>query len=416
MKEAFEEIDMNQMIKRKIENIINQLNKEKGCYYRFGSEKFGPFLYGYISWFRNCIQNTQLDKIFFFSRDGYMMQKAYCVLEKKLSLGVETQYVYFSRNSLRQALLWKCNGYEESLQYLSEARYISVAELLSYYGFTSEEGKKISAQEGLDYFEDLSFDMLHKNQRIKELYELIKDVIIQKSEKKYQYLLKYLKQIGMQGNCAIVDIGWHGSMQYYLEQFIKISGIEATIEGYYVGINSLKPIEGTVSGYLYEDGDLKLRKSVLCFLGVLEKLFQSIEGSTKGYDDEGNGLIVPLKAPYEYAGQQIVIQHIEDWQNGAMDFLNTISNEQVENEDLRDWAKPLLRMGKSPSLYEVTLFTFFYNTDGEKLFFLPQKQLIKYRPKEFIHAFSNSTWKTGFMKAAFKVPLPYFQIYKILRK
>ena len=77
---------------------------------------------------------------------------------------------------------------------------------------------------------------------------------------------------------------------------------------------------------------------------------------------------------------------------------------------------PLVEFGKSPPLWGVKLFSFFYNVDGTKQHFVAQKPLWKYRPKELLHDLSNSVWKTGFMKSVLKVPFPYFKIYDILRK
>lgn len=61
-------------------------------------------------------------------------------------------------------------------------------------------------------------------------------IIKEKSEQQRKYLMQYLKQINFQGNCAIVDIGWHGSMQYYLEKFCELNDIKVELHGYYVGI------------------------------------------------------------------------------------------------------------------------------------------------------------------------------------
>ena len=57
----------------------------------------------------------------------------------------------------------------------------------------------------------------------------------------------------MRGNCAIVDIGWHGSMQYYLECLLALSGIKANIIGYYVGVNPIVPLTGKAKGYLFHE-------------------------------------------------------------------------------------------------------------------------------------------------------------------
>lgn len=54
--------------------------------------------------------------------------------------------------------------------------------------------------------------------------------------------------------------------------------------------------------------------------------------------------------------------------------------------------------------------------DGTKVYYLCQKPIYQYNLTEFIHAFRNSVWKTGFMKSAFKFPFPYYFIYELIKK
>ena len=119
---------------------------------------------------------------------------------------------------------------------------------------------------------------------------------------------------------------------------------------------------------------------------------------------------------YEYIDDNYVTQIIKALQVGALEYIQNNKECNLEKNKLKEYAMPLIKFGKKPTLEETKLFKFFYNIDGSKVYFLPQKPLYKYKPKEFIHALSNSCWKTGFMKSAFKVPFPYFKVYEVLRK
>lgn len=55
--------------------------KERSEYYTFGFQYFGPFLYGFTEWLSGRLAEEGLTNVFFFSRDGYMMQKAFELLE-----------------------------------------------------------------------------------------------------------------------------------------------------------------------------------------------------------------------------------------------------------------------------------------------------------------------------------------------
>ena len=284
--------------------------------------------------------------------------------------------------------------------------------MLEYYGFNEQEMKELSIINGWDLLKDYEFNKLDENEFIKGVYECLKSTIIKRSKEQDVLLKAYIDQIDMSDRCAIVDIGWHGSMQYYLEKYFEIHEMDVELSGFYVGIIPKEGLKGNVYGFLYDKKDQRLRKSVLCFFGGYEKLFQSLEGSTHSYKWL-YGQVIPVLNIYEYKDQGIIISNITEWQRGAIDYV--IENKDIE-QDNREMAKGLIRVGKSPTLREIELFKFFYNTDGIKEFYISQKPLYKYGPKEFVHALSNSVWKTGFLKSIFKIPFPYYWIYKVMKK
>jgi hypothetical protein len=292
---------------------------------------------------------------------------------------------------------------------LSKQRFISFSELASYYGIQEDERHTIEKTLGISWTQNFLQSTLARNENLKSFYEVYKEKINAESKRQYHDIVLYLKQIGMCGNVAIVDIGWHGAMQYYLELLLNKSGIDAHVAGYYIGMNVLYPIKGKTFGFLFSKDNLKLRKQILCSYGVLEKFFQSLEGSTDDYVVE-HGVVAPVLKKYEYENDMQIQNYIKLLQKGALCYLKDAPGDRGDS-----W-KLLIRFGMSPTLEQLKLFAFFYNVDGEKLYFLPQKKLFQYHLKEFLLAFSNSCWKTGFMKAAFKLPLPYFWIYNILRK
>ena len=71
-----------------------------------------------------------------------------------------------------------------------------------------------------------------------------------------------------------------------------------------------------------------------------------------------------------------------------------------------------------PTLKEVNLLKniMFNDTKNEQL--IKNESLIYYifNYKKFISDFYKSVWKMGFLKSTFKIPLPYYKIYKFLKK
>lgn len=404
---------------KKIKGIIKKCKiknnlHEKTDIYKFGFSKFGPLLYGYTVWLMLKIKENDIKKVYFFSRDGFMMKRAFDSINADKT--VETKYVYFSRKSLRQALFWNSKDFEKSLEYLSSSRYISVNGILEYYGFEDKEINVLAHSLNLDLKQLYLTKELKYNKQIENIYYILFDEIYEKSRNQYLLLKKYLRQIEMNGKCAIVDIGWNGSMQFYLESIFDIEKEACDLKGFYLGINNLYPIKGHTYGYLYDGAKDRNRKKVLCALGVFEKLFQSLEGSSIGYYVVNNE-VLPQKKQFEYLDNLECTIKIKEWQKGAMDFIEICNNIYVnEFDDLSDWAKPILRFGQFPSIKDVRVFNDFYIEDDGKQYYVSNKFFWEYKLKEFVQDLNRSPWKTGFMKSVFIIPFPYSLIYRMLKK
>lgn len=378
---------------------------------KFGYEYFGPFLFGFTLWLKRSLEKTGCKKVFFFSRDGYMMKRAFEILSEQ---EYELEYIHLSRQSIRQALIYTACDYEKSLQYVTKERYISTIKILKYYGFTTKEIADLEKRYSLDLDSLILYSDLATDKLIRNIYLDNIELINSRSKQQAEYLRKYLSQCGFANKCAIVDIGWHGSMQLYLEKFIDLQKINASVEGFYVGINPLDSLNGKVHGFIFEPQRLEKRKDILCFLGGYEKLFQSLEGSTTGYEEKNN-LVYPVLLPYEYENKSSVIFTIETWQNNAIRYIK----EHIEESSSVSYeilTKKLIDFGKRAPKWGIDMFKELFIIDGEKQLFVSPKNIFMYTLNELKSDLSNSIWKTGFMKSVFRLPLPYFQLYRIIRK
>lgn len=382
-------------------------------YYNFGFSTFGPFLYGFSNWLiEKAVKNSSYQKTFLFARDGYMMKKA---IDEQLGKNqFNYEYVYFSRKSIRQALLYNTSGFSDSLKYISKERYITYGKLLEYYGFDYSNSLNICKKENIDINEQILLKNILTNARALHLYKKYKTLIETNSKKQANLLLQYLNQINFTGSIAIVDIGWHGSMQYYLEQFAKEHKLSVKMTGYYLGTETEPEVIGPTYGYIYSNNNLNLKKDLLCCFGLLERLFQSEVGSTFGYKLT-NKKVEPVFDKYEYENDKKLVSHIQDMQKGAIACIKA-NAQNMRKQSKQKLIFPLIKVGKNPNLKQTQLFKDYYLMDGSKEYFVSQKSLFKYSPRELMHALSNSPWKTGFMKSAFKIPFPYYKIYDVLKK
>ena len=140
--------------------------KTKNEYYDFGYNYFGPFLFGFAKWLYENLNG--IEKVFFLSRDGYMMIKAFDYIADN---SIESKYVYFSRKSIRQALLWRTNSYLDSLKYLSNQRFISFGTILEYYGFDEKKRRDIAEFYKIPLEKDFIFSNLKTNNVLNQIYD-----------------------------------------------------------------------------------------------------------------------------------------------------------------------------------------------------------------------------------------------------
>lgn len=378
-------------------------NKRKEECYEFGYSVFGPFLASFTSWLHTKVTETKPSKIFFFSRDGYLMKVCYDILEARKPNHIPTEYINVSRKSLRTPLIWTKQAFERTLDLLSWQRFISYREVLSFWNIPNEKTSVYADK--LDNF--IPFEKLKDDVFLRSVYDANRNDIDDISREQYNSLQLYLAQSGMNGNVVIVDIGWHGSMQYLLEQFFVQSKNDVSVHGLYIGIGQSKKLTGRTDGFIYNSEEDPQRSVVLCFLGVMERLFQSFEGTTIGYKTTGN-TAHPILDKFEYNAGDATIETIKAIQTAAVNYVK---------EGKEGNASELLRFGQKPTLTQLKIFKDFYTIDGGiKSFLLPQKRFYQYKISEFIHELSKSSWKTGFLKETFRLPFPYYCIYKLLKK
>ena len=155
---------------------------------------------------------------------------------------------------------------------------------------------------------------------------------------------------------------------------------------------------------------MALYKSVMCFHGGLEMLFQNTEGSTIGYKSI-DGVIYPKKKDYEYYRE--LVMRISEWQSGAMEYVKL---NELNSSNLVKLATKLIDFGKNPPLWGINIFQNFFLDDEQSQQYVSNDLFYKYSIRKLKHSLGSSVWKTGFMKSLFRIPAPYFIIYKVMKK
>lgn len=392
--------------------INNHLDARQSIYQQFGYECFGPMLYGFVKWLHDSVGNK---KIFFFARDGYMVKKVYDALYSEHS----TDYIYLSRRSLSVPLLWKHNTWEEFSKYITVTRFFTLRTLLKRLGLEPEKYEQEAKQNHLSLETGLRESDFLQNTDLKNLYLRIQNDIITNSKKEFESLTAYFKQKQFQGDIAVMDIGWNGSMQRYLVELMNLTGVHVSMNGYYFGMR--KRLNHTqVHGYLYEPSRMQLEPALSFMQGLFESFFLSKEGSTQRYELCGQFGKPVLYQP-EYQENDAEYKAFQAVQQGAQafckDYAGSVSS-HLKEYSAEVYSHNLLHFGTCPKLADVALFGNFRFYDTNVVRLAKPNSLSAYisQPKAFIRNFSYAVWKAGFMKRCFKIKAPYMKFYVFLKK
>lgn len=380
-----------------------------------GYEVLGPLLAGYCRWLKEQAKSYGIQKIFFLSREGSLLKKAYEELYPNRE--EKTAYLYVSRQALQVPMLALCKDFHDLCSLLKplmrEHTLKSIGEI---------------CQLGTGYEKRLSSlclkpedDLFQIPQTAQEPYfQLVQELGRNYFAEQYDLVKAYLSQEGCFDSVILSDIGWHGTMQRALEEYCQD---QSCLRGCYIGCwnpSSSQFYERlSRTGYLTAPGKNKEMELLLRFsCDIVETLFSNAEGSVKAYGAK-DGKIVPILQENEWSGgTREFVQQVQEY---AMDFLKDLNRSPIYSQ--MEMPEELIFAGlrnmlQNPSLYTVNCFKDCQFLDGTLRSMLPEHTAGWYifHPGILISDFEKSSCKLFFLKDVFKIPLPWFQLLKFVRE
>lgn len=403
--------------------------KEKYTKYnKFGYERFGPLLYGFINWLFKDMKDSGVEQVFFMARDGYIMSQVYHCLE--LHNEIPDFYFEVSRRSLRIPSYNRNMSYEDILHELTVPNKTNLEQIFDSLGLNIENYLDLIKDSGIDTKEHLKRDALKDNIAFKKIFNAAYDDVMVNAELEAIMLDKYLTKFDFEKKTAIVDIGWGGSMQKYLLQTLKRLGISSNIMGYYVGLTekskeNLGCNSYTAKGYVFDClNDKSSFDMERPFVGLFETMFLEQNGSVMRYQDL-EGTIVAERYPYEYMSNGVYAKEavcVKEIQDGALKFVEDYKLSGITNYvgyESKIMFSNLYQTGIKPSMHDVDMFgEFEFFNNGSKVYLAKPDCFIHYmfKPKKLIRDLFDSQWKVGFLKGLLKIKLPYLKLFNILRR
>lgn len=393
-------------LNRFIENHITDENYE----YRVGYKYFGPLLYGFAKWLNDRISEKK-EPAYFLSREGYIFLNALEIMGMKQD---NMKYMLISRRSIIGSLLWTYDDAEGMIKSLRIDRKIDFEKVIALLNIQ----ESLKNDEASLYLAGRVYASSSEIIHDEETYAFISRHIVEikeNSKSQYDAMEKYFESIGFdtQDDCIMVDIGWVGTMQRYLNDYIKTRKNSKRIKGLYLGVHSNNYREDPKEGYLFNGDSIKKQRDIFTFVGLLESAFSEQNGSVKHYWARGNSCEVE-RCGYEY--EENDAKKIAMIQQGMLDFVRDMHNSAITHILVFDQYLStfnLLKFGNNPSKEDLDFFKELAFSD-ESYSLSSGFGLKTLSIKDFKNNFMNSIWKTAYLKCTFGSWFPAKAFYDCL--
>lgn len=261
--------------------------------YDMGYCVFAPVILTFLLWLLQISKADHIKKLVFMSRDGYFLKEDFEYLCELMGEQTECCYLGISR---QLAMTASIETKQELMEFAAMPYTGSITELFEdRFGIKDMEEMEGKSLE--DYIE-------------KYLPQIEKYVSVIREN-----YLKYVGRMNLDDDCAVVDLGFYGNNQRYLNKFAK-----KKMCGYYVNANLSE-----------QNGNTSVQKMTACFQKAedttgensqvlkkqiyLESFLTAPYGMVKAVDDEGNFICADKKKNQEH------FQDKEEMNQGVKQFI-----------------------------------------------------------------------------------------------
>ena len=285
----------------------------------------GIVLAGFLRWLEQRVTTHKIDRLYFCARDGWLVQRGWQVAGLGKRTGIEDHYLCISRRPLNLA-----RGYVEStdiwlpqslLEFLcsTDQHTTTVRTILTRAGL---RGDNVIEEELTAHYGSLDTVLVWPHG-----VEPLKDVLSRHAERVraalkgvYDALTGYLDQerLGSNGRTAIVDMGWHATMQRSLQKVLGQRNNDASLRGFYYGLwptatgnrYAAGPME---SAFATDFMSLQQQPEVHTAVDILEELHSAPHGTVVSYEQrDGKWQAIFADSPAEFRQYEAITRHFQD--------------------------------------------------------------------------------------------------------
>lgn len=261
----------------------------------YGYCVYGPLLEKFLIWLYYNSRKDGIDKLLFFARDGYFLEKDYKVVSELLNDGYEQDWCYLpiSRRLIYMATMENEDDFKRVVAF-------------PYVGTFAEYMKSrfgIIVTEVTSEYNNRQINAVGDSKDILEWIQPYKDEIIKKAKRKRENYLRYLKTDGdMQKGLTYgtVDLGYYGTNQYYLQ---RLTGIKTKGYCFYacLGKDNVYISDISMTGCFQYGDDYTAEKSIVRKKNMyIETFITAPHGMISYIDNQGKMICKPDGKSQEY--------------------------------------------------------------------------------------------------------------------
>lgn len=261
----------------------------------YGYCVYGPLLEKFLIWLYYNSRKDGIDKLLFFARDGYFLEKDYKVVSELLNDGYEQDWCYLpiSRRLIYMATMENEDDFKRVVAF-------------PYAGTFAEYMKSrfgIIVTEVTSEYNNRQINAVGDSKDILEWIQPYKDEIIKKAKRERENYLRYLKTDGdMQKGLTYgtVDLGYYGTNQYYLQ---RLTGIKTKGYCFYacLGKDNVYISDISMTGCFQYGDDYTAEKSIVRKKNMyIETFITAPHGMISYIDNQGKMICKPDGKSQEY--------------------------------------------------------------------------------------------------------------------
>jgi predicted HAD superfamily hydrolase len=293
----------------------------------WGYRHAGPLLAGFGLWLVSSMRAQGLNRAYFLSRDGYLIK---AVVDRILNAfsaqgqPIETRYLYASRRAYNLASILELN--DESLDFLvSGTSRMSPRQFLARIDIDADAYADRLAEAGFTTADEV-VDGGEGYGRLRALFRLLKDEILLRARTEFAVLQEYFSAQGLLDGqrVAVVDLGWHGSLQNSLHNLVGRMSATTCCIGYYMGTfpasRRYRERGLELHGYLCEEGEpATMQAAIKTAVEIFEWIFSAPHGSVCQFTS-AQGEVSPVFADFDFESGRW--QSAQAVQAGALRFID----------------------------------------------------------------------------------------------